>query len=141
MSTIDRTTRRWATFAAVIVMCNLPTGHGLAAGGVTTPGVVAERATGTIEPGTTEPDTTEPDTTEPDTTEPDTTEPDTTEPGTTDAGDGASSDDDADALTWVAIAGALALIGITIWWMMRSSANGQPRDRMDDDWPGQSEVV
>ena len=68
----------------------------------------------------------------------DTTAPDTTAP---DAGDGASSDDDADALTWAAVAGALALIGITIWWMMRSSANGPPRDRMDDDWPGRSEVI
>lgn len=50
------------------------------------------------------------------------------------------TDDDADALTWIAIAATLVLLGVAVWWMARRTSPGAG-PRMDDDWPGDSEVI
>lgn len=130
MSMNDHRARRWAAISAAVVVCILPAGPGLASGAVSTADAVAETT-----PQQTTPDTTEPDTTEPDTSEPATSEPDTTDPNTT------GSDDDADALTWIAIVGALLLLGIAVWWMVRSTPDEPRPPPMDSDWPNRSEVV
>lgn len=122
MATSDRT--RWciAIGVAAIVLA-VPSGPSWATGFAT----ATEPA-----PATTP---TTPDTGVPSTSVPDVDEPDTTEPGD------ASADDDADALTWIAVVGALGLLAIAIWWMVRSTGSAPPPRPMDDDWPNRSEVV
>ena len=83
-------------------------------------------------PGTETVDSTPPTT--PETSAPDTATPDTT------AGEEATGTD-ATALTWIAIFAAIGLLGIAVWWMVRSSGRSGPVSRMDDDWPGDSEVI
>ena len=71
---------------------------------------------------------------EPETTAPETATPDTTV-GVEATGTGATT------VTWIAIFAAIGLLGIAAWWMVRSSDRSGPASRMDDDWPGDSEVI
>jgi hypothetical protein len=72
-------------------------------------------------------------------TEPEATAPDTTAPDTT-TGEGTTGTD-ATTLTWITIIAAIGLLGIAVWWMVRSNGRSGPVSRMDDDWPGDSEVI
>ena len=50
-------------------------------------------------------------------------------------------DDPADALTWIAVGASILLLGAAVWWMVRREGGDGPDQRMDDDWPGNSEVI
>ena len=91
-------------------------------------------------PGTESVDST-PTTTEeaPKTSAPPTTAPDTAPPDTV-VGEEAP-DEGASTLTWIAIIATVGLLGVAAWWMVRKSRQSGPVNRMDDDWPGDSEVI
>ena len=123
MATTERTKWLWVAIIAMTVVVTLPARVGLA----TTEAATAVTLAEAVPPTTSE-------TTAPDTTTPDTTEPETTEAGTT-------GGDDADTLTWIAVVSALALMGVAVWWMVRSTGGDRPQQKMDDDWPDRSHVV
>lgn len=54
---------------------------------------------------------------------------------------GEEPDVDATAITWIAVIAAGVLVGVAVWWMVRSSRGDGPVRRMDDDWPTDSEVI
>ena len=122
MATSDRT--RWCIAIGVAaITLAVPSGPSWASGFAT----ATEPA-----PATTP---TTPDTSVPSTSDPEVEEPDTTQPGEVSAGD------DADALTWIAVVGALGLLAIAIWWMVRSTGGSPTARPMDDDWLNRSDVV
>lgn len=48
---------------------------------------------------------------------------------------------DATKVTRVAIFGAIGLLDVAAWWMVRGSDRSGPVSRTDDDWPGHSGVI
>jgi hypothetical protein len=95
------------------------------------------------QPVMSEPDDTPTGDTTPDDTEPDETTPEDTTPGdgTTAGADGGADGQDVTALTWLAVLGTLALVGVAAWWMVRHGEADRRVGRMDDDWPGESDVI
>lgn len=86
------------------------------------------------------PETTPPETTVPDTTLPDTAVTETTPSAPVVVGGEPSDDTTATTITWIAVVAALALVIIAGWWMLRRDGQDTVA-RMDDDWPGDSDVI
>lgn len=124
MSRHEHRTHRWVALTIAIFVCSWPVSVSLAS---------------SDEPSPTEGGDVTTETTTPDTT-PDTTS-DTSEPDSTVVDGVPAEDDDANALTWIAIVATVALLGVAVWWMVRSTDRAGPIQPMDDDWPDRSEVI
>jgi len=98
------------------------------------PSVAAQAAT-PDDGATPSTDTPAPTDSVPPTTEPD----DTIDTIADDTGSNGDTDDGPTPVNWFAVGAATALLGVSVWWMLRRQDDEAPN--MDDDWGTGSEVI